>query len=302
MAEDDLDAADHVMRLAFGTFRGLPDPVAAFGDAETVRTRFRAAPDCAWVAEAGGEVVGSVFATRWGSFAFFGPLSVHPGWWDRGVGTQLLEPVVQAFERWQPRQAGLFTFPSSPKHIGLYQKHGFWPRFLTAVLAKPLAPPASDYALFSGSRRDDALEELRALTDSVFAGLDLERDILATAAQALGDTVLLGGQGRLHGMAVCHHGAGSEAGSGACYVKFGAARSGRAAGDRFERLLDACEAFAAESGADRLVAGISTGRLDAYRRMLARGFGVELIGLSMRLRPEEPGFDTDEHYVLEDLR
>ena len=39
MREDDLDAADRVVRLAFGTFRGLPDPAEAFGDADRVRTR-----------------------------------------------------------------------------------------------------------------------------------------------------------------------------------------------------------------------------------------------------------------------
>lgn len=120
MRADDVDAADAVMRLAFGTIRGLPDPSAAFGDAESVRTRFRAAPECAWVAEVDGEVVGSVFAARWGSFGFFGPLSVHPGFWDRGIGGRLLEPVLGAFTRWDVQQAGLFTFADSPKHLGLY--------------------------------------------------------------------------------------------------------------------------------------------------------------------------------------
>ena len=47
MRADDVDAADRVLRLAFGTIRGLPDPSAAFGDSDLVRTRFRAAPDCA---------------------------------------------------------------------------------------------------------------------------------------------------------------------------------------------------------------------------------------------------------------
>ena len=61
MLAEDLDAADRVMRLAFGTIRGLPIR-AAFGDSDAVRTRFRAAPECAWVAEVDGDVVGSVFA------------------------------------------------------------------------------------------------------------------------------------------------------------------------------------------------------------------------------------------------
>ncbi len=43
---------------------------------------------------------------------------------------------MDIFEKWGVREAGLFTFAHSPKHIGLYQKFGFWPRFLTAVMSK----------------------------------------------------------------------------------------------------------------------------------------------------------------------
>jgi len=305
MLADDLDAADRVMRVAFGTFRALPDPSAAFGDSESVRTRYRAASDCAWVAEVDGEVVGSVFAARWGSFGFLGPLSVRPDLWDRGIGSELLQPVLEAFAQWEVRQGALFTFASSPKHLGLYQKHGFWPGTLTAVTAKaPTAQTTSSYTLYSAetSTRESALDEIRGLTDEVFAGLDLRREIVAASEQAIGDTVLLRREEALEGVAVCHCGAGSEAGRDTCYVKFAAVRPGEGAPQRFERLLDACEAFAHESGQGRLVAGVNTGRLDAYRRMLARGLRAELVGVSMRLHPAGPHFDTPANYVIDDLR
>ena len=310
MRADDVDSADRVMRLAFGTIRDLPDPSAAFGDAETVRTRFRAAPECAWAAEADGEVVGSVFAACWGSFGFFGPLTVHPGLWDRGIGSRLLRPVLEAFTSWGVRQAGLFTFAGSPKHLGLYQKHGFWPGSLTVVTTREIGSTAScSYALVSqelGNRHDLVLDEIRGLTDQVFRGLDLGREIVAVNEQEIGDTVLVrgNGDGSLDGMAVCHCGAGSEAGGDTCYVKFAAVRPGQGADAamRFERLLDACEAYAAESGLGRLVAGVNTGRLDAYRCLLARGFRTEQIGVSMRLRAEGPHFDTPAHRVIVDLR
>ena len=182
MVDGDLDEADRITRLAFATFRGLPEQAVALDDTEAVRTRFVAAPDCAWVAEIGGDVVGSVLAARWGSFGFFGPLTVHPDLWDRGVGSRLLEPVLAAFEAWQVRQAGLFTFSSSPKHLGLYQKHGFWPGYLVAVLGKQVAPAESPYTLFSQALPEHQarlLDEIRALTDTVFPGLDLEREIVA---------------------------------------------------------------------------------------------------------------------------
>jgi GNAT superfamily N-acetyltransferase len=303
---DDLDSADRVMRLAFGTVRGLPDPAAAFGDRDYVETRFLAAPDCAWAADVDGSVVGSVFAARWGTFGFFGPLTVHPELWGRGIASLLLQPVLESFERWGVRQAGLFTFASSPRHIGLYQRHGFWPGSLTVVAAKPIAASANgSYALASeqtANGRAGLLDEVRELTDAVFRGLDLEREIVAAATQRIGDTLLIAGDEELDGVAVCHCGAGSEAGSDTCYVKFAAVRPGFGAADRFERLLDACERFAAHSALERLVAGVNTGRLDAYRRLLARGFRIEQIGVAMHLRPDDPTLDTSEHYVIDDLR
>lgn len=44
MREDDLQEADKIMRLAFGTFLGLPDPMKFMGDADYVNTRYRANP------------------------------------------------------------------------------------------------------------------------------------------------------------------------------------------------------------------------------------------------------------------
>jgi predicted N-acetyltransferase YhbS len=300
MREDDLDAADRVVRLAFGTFRGLPDPAEAFGDVDRVRTRYRTAPDRAWVAETDDDVAGAVFATRLGSFGYFGPLAVRPDHWDRGIGKRLMRPVLEAFERWEVRQAGLFTFASSPKHLGLYQAHGFWPGPLVSILGKPVSTDAqATYALAS---TEHAPDEVRRLTDAVFEGLDVSEETEAVREQGLGDTILLRRDGALVGVAVCHCGAGSEAGSGTCYVKFGAVAPGEAAPEDFEQLLDACEAFAASSGLEHLAVGVNVGRLDAYRRLLERGFRAELIGVSMWLRPDGPNFDTPADYVLDDLR
>jgi predicted N-acetyltransferase YhbS len=213
LEEGDVDAADRIMRVAFGTFLGVPDPSTTFGDAEVVRTRYRAAPDCAWVAELDGEIVGSVFACRWGTFGFFGPLTTHPDVWNRGIGGRLLAPVLETFDGWDLTQAGLFTFPESPKHVGLYQRHGFWPRLLTPLMAKPVTRAGGGYTTFSG----DALESIRGLTDAVFPGLDLGREIRACEEQQLGDTVLVHDGDGLAAFAVCHCGAGSEEGRGVCF-------------------------------------------------------------------------------------
>ena len=106
------------------------------GDAGYVKTRWRADPASAFAAEVDGALAGSNFATNWGSVGFFGPLSVRPDVWDRGLGGRLVEPALQRFAEWQTEQVGLFTWSHSPKHTYLYQKFGFWPRFLTAIMSK----------------------------------------------------------------------------------------------------------------------------------------------------------------------
>ena len=44
LVEGDLATADHMFRLAFGTFLGLPDPITFSGDADSVKTRFLSDP------------------------------------------------------------------------------------------------------------------------------------------------------------------------------------------------------------------------------------------------------------------
>lgn len=298
LAEADLAEADRVMRLAFGTFLGLPDPMAFLGDGDYVRSRWRADRAAALAAEADGRVVGSNFATRWGSVGFFGPLTVHPSLWDRGIARRLLAPTMEIMDGWGLSHAGLFTFGHSPKHIALYQGLGFLPRFLTAVLSAPVSPLAAGAAGWTTYSADPdqagRLADCAVLTNTVYPGLDVSRELRTCHEQGLGDTVLLEDGA---GFAVCHVGPGSEADTGTCFVKFAAAR---AAAD-FERLVGACEGFAASHGAARLVAGMNTGRRDAYRILLQRRFTADFIGVTMH-RPDEPGYSRPDAYVIDDWR
>src|SRR6266545_1346692 len=106
LREDDLPEANRIFRLAFGTFLGLPDPMAFFGDADYVRSRWLADPAAAFGAEVGGRLVGSNFVTNWGSVGLFGPLTVHPELWDRGIAKRLLEPTMELFAAWGPSTPG----------------------------------------------------------------------------------------------------------------------------------------------------------------------------------------------------
>jgi hypothetical protein len=147
----------------------------------------------------------------------------------------------------------------------------------------------------------DVLEQCRTVTDSIYEGLDLEREIVAVENQRLGDSVLLAKGERLEGFAVCHCGPGTEAGSGACFVKFGAVLPGDGAKARFEGLLDACEALATERGLSRVIAGVNAARRGAYNVLLERGYRGLINGVTM-LRPDEPAYNRPDAYVIDDLR
>ena len=298
LAEGDVAAADRIFRLAFGTFIGLKDPLSFRGDAEMIRTRRRSQPDGAFGAYRDGELIGSSFAARWGSFGVFGPISVHPQRWEGGIGRRLMEPAIAALDRWGVRQSGLFTFAQSPKHIALYQKFGFWPQTLTCVMAKDGLKSASSFELCNDAA---ALADCAAITNGLLPGLDVSREINAIVEQKLGDIVVLRDGGRIRAFALCHVGKGSEAGSGAAFVKFGAASPGRDAPDIFRRLIAACEGLAVARGATRLVAGVNTARRGAYGILIESGFRAFFNGIAMQ-RPDEIGFNRADCFVVDDWR
>ena len=301
----DLDAADRIFRVAFGTFLGVPDPATTFGDSDFVRTRYRTDPEAALAAVVDGKLVGSNFVTRWGSFGFFGPLTIEPSLWTRGIAQRLLDPTMELFERSGIHLRALFTFAQSAKHVGLYQRYGFWPRSLTIILAREIATPpavgATRYSTLSEGDRVNAVVETNAMLGEILPRLDVAREVESVAAQSLGDTVLLTEGSRVEGVAICHFGAGSEGGSGVCYVKFGAVRPGTGAGERFERLIDACEALGQDLGAKQLVAGMNTARHDAYCRLLARGYRATFQGVAM-VSPNDERLTRPSDYLIDDWR
>jgi GNAT superfamily N-acetyltransferase len=184
LKENDLSEADYIFRLAFGTFLGLSDPMAIFRDADYIRTRFHSDPLAAYAAEtADGKLIGSNFTANWGSVGFFGPLTIHPDYWSQGVAKRLIEPTTQLFSKWNTKLAGLFTFANSPKHISLYQKFDFWPRFLTAIVSKEVTQLGNNetsnlkWSRYSEevserTHKDEKhlLEECNKLTNSVYEG------------------------------------------------------------------------------------------------------------------------------------
>jgi len=300
----DIPKAEQIRKLAFGTLFNLPDPARFRGDAALLPARCWAFPDGGFIAEADGEMVGVAVANNWGSLGLFGPLAVHPGHWKKGIARQLMKATMPVFDTWRSRLVGLFTFPERTSHVRLYEEFGFWPRFLMPIMTKPAVagtPVANAVALSTAREREALIAGCGKLTDAIWAGLDLTREIAMVLEFGLGEILVLAEGSQIRGFAICHAGKGSEGGSASCYVKFAAVPRGIEAARHFGRLLDACENFAASRGIGQVAAGINMGRHAAYRAMLARGFRATLQGVALH-RPWEPAYDRDDVFVIDDWR
>jgi GNAT superfamily N-acetyltransferase len=309
MQEEDLDEADRIMRLAFGTFLGMPEPLKFNGDADVVHTRYWTDPPAALAAEVDGKIVGSNFALDWGSTGIFGPLTIHPEYWNKGVARLLLDHTMKIFELWGTKHIGLFTFAQSSKHVHLYQRYGFWPRYLTAIMSKEVGKLLRNESvdviyyskLNSDKQKEDLLQKCAQLTGLIMEGLDLKKEIESVENQKLGDTMLLEEDGAIEAFAVCHVGPNTEAGSGTCYIKFGAAKPGSDSAKIFDTLIHACEQYAHLQNAVRLVGGVNTGRHNAYKRMIELGFRTDMQGVAMQ-RPNETAYNREDVYLIDDWR
>jgi predicted N-acetyltransferase YhbS len=307
MAAKDAADADVIFRLAFGKEFGLADPLSFRGDARVVSNRFRMYPDGCVIAEADGRVIGFSVASRWGSMGVLGPVCVHPDFWNQGLARRLVAESVATLDAWGCRASGLFTNPTSPRHLRLYQAFGFWPRHLTLAMARPTAShgaaPAPAYRLLSEEKgaRLTIVKEAKKISERVFAGMDLGREIESVVDLRCGDTILIDGERGLEGFAVCHYGVGSEGGSASVYVKFAMVRPDDGAAASFLRLVRACTAHAAREGIAKIIAGVNTARHDAYRVLIDEGFRSEAHGVRMH-RPLVDVYDTPSDFVIDDLR
>jgi GNAT superfamily N-acetyltransferase len=252
-----------------------------------------------------GRLIGLSAVTRWGSFGFLGPVAVLPEFWDRGVAQRLIEPAVRALDKWDLRLSGLFTFAASAKHVALYQKFGYWPTYLTAVMARTPPPAAAEPPPLLLSRLPSAqieasLDNCSRLAGRIEKGLDLTAEIRALLAQKSGDVLLTHTRDVLDGFAICLTGAGTEGGSQLAYVKFAAVRGGSGAETRFAQLLHALDAFAAPRGL-ALEAGVSLARQSAFQALRSHGYTVQMQGVAM-MRPHLPGLSRPAAWVIDDLR
>ncbi|HUK60413.1 MAG TPA: GNAT family N-acetyltransferase [Stellaceae bacterium] len=110
LEERDLREGQRIVRRAFGTFFGVADLDNFWTDFDYVYGRFGCEHTAAFAADHDGALAGVNFATNWGSAGFFGPLSIRPDLWDKGIAQPLVAAASEQFASWGTRHAGLCTF------------------------------------------------------------------------------------------------------------------------------------------------------------------------------------------------
>jgi N-acetylglutamate synthase-like GNAT family acetyltransferase len=281
-------------------------PDTFWNDRDFVTGRWMTYPSLAFGAWIEDRLVGSGLGAIWGSLGVFGPISTHPDTWNRGTARHLIPPVLEQLNALGARHIAFMTIPESTKHIALYQKFGYWPRFLTAVMTRRVegneTPTNSTrYSTVTGGDQAHWLDACRTLTTEVRDGLDLAAEISTAHSHGHGDMVFLTEGSRVQAVALCEYGPKSPAGAGSCLIRFAAVRPDAENEMRFGQLVTACARLAADEGLKRLVACVNASRPKAYRHLLSMGFRAQSNGVTMHC-PNEDAYNQKASYILDDLR
>jgi len=86
--------------FSIGLWHLLPEPSIFFNGRGFIRTRWHVNLSASLGTESNSELIGSNLAATWSSVGFFGPLTVRPDWWDRGVGKRLRVVTLAVFHGW----------------------------------------------------------------------------------------------------------------------------------------------------------------------------------------------------------
>lgn len=249
--------------------------------------------------------MGSISFSRWGSVLVWGSMSIDPTAWGKKLTRPMMGLGARLHQVLGLRFSAAFTFAQSPLHVVSWQKYGLQPRYLTAVLDKPVrrrTVPAGWHRLGTASpeRRAELISLAGDLTNSLYEGMRLDTELEATS-RGIGEAVVWEENGRAEGVALVHVGPFTTGGTGNCSVRFAAVRSGPGAPERYLALLEAVEGLAGELGAFAMSVAVNTARRGAYWTLLKKGWRTSLQGVSLA-NPDEPATCHADAWVLDEWR
>src|SRR4051794_13883454 len=128
-----------------------------------------------------GQMVAFNVVHRSGTEGWMGPLAVRPDRQGEGLGSVMVRTGLDWLRAQGAATIGLETMPRTVDNIGFYSRIGLVPGFLTVTLVHDVPRRASGSAELlsaAGNLFEHRLEECRALTGNLIAGVDFSREIV----------------------------------------------------------------------------------------------------------------------------
>lgn len=291
-------------------------PRQVFGGAQYVHHRWLMEPWGCFVAEENdAKIVGASIAITWGKVGIFGPVAVLTPYQNQKIAQGLLKASQAFFGENKVTLQGLATFTGSAKHLVIYQKFGFKPKGLTAITYRSLerreptpparpsrgAPEVQRFSSLKEAQKKTMLGRLRQITNRIYPGLDLSKEVEIVDSLALGDVLLLERERQPLGFAICHTPGASEAPHGALYLKFLAVDPNRRRPEYFTQLLGGAEELAVSAGLQRVIAPVYTRYWRAYQTLLGLGYQIDMLLIRMK-RGKKEDYEREDDFVLDDWR
>ena len=237
--------------------------------------------------DSAGEIVAFNLVHHCGAEGWMGPLAVRPDRQGRGIGGLIVAEGVRWLRNRGARVIGLETMPRTVENIGFYSRLGFRPGHLTVSVALELEAEPAGAVGSSGADRPASPDECAGLLERLLPGTDFSREIVLTRSHQLGDVTVTRDRAGLAGFALWHSAPLSEGKSSPEIRVLKLAASDQGA---FQRLIQALEAKARETGIPRIGIRCQTAYRQAYGELLQAGFRVHWTDLRMTLDgdPEVP--------------
>ena len=132
-----------------------------------------------WIAEEGGEIVGSAFSWVCGELWFLAELFIAPRMQGSGLGRELLRRTLEHADQSGAKTRALITFTFNTVSQGLYVRHGMFPRlplYMFAVDRKAIPNARSDAGIrFRAAEASGATLATLAALDAGVLGISREK-------------------------------------------------------------------------------------------------------------------------------
>jgi len=259
--------------------------------------------------ELNGKVVGYNFIHLWGSFAWFGPLGVHPQYHGKGIGKALINHTIKILkEDYNVSSIGLNTMPESSYNVGFYMNMGFSPLKLLLSLKKDidslnLPPILNSYSvnevnISSAANYLSLKNDLKTLSDKAFNNFDLTSELYLVKNKSFGTVFQLKVGSTVHGIAICYTKSIRENLNKNLQIKLAIIDSNVDCKTAIDSIITACASYAKNIGCKSILIDCNTYNTEICNYLISKHNFKIYHNLVMLLMGNDNPFDSKDVLLL----